>query len=172
MKGIRLNRQIFLVGVSLLLTIVMMAACMPVQPAAQVEAQPAPETDMEAVVNAIWTEYAAANVAGDAERWIALWDENGVKMPPGSPPIEGKENILARKQAAAAKWITNEMTITDLEYEVAGDWAYVRGVYSATDTPTAGGESVKTDGKYMSILHRQPDGSWKLYRDLSNSNTP
>jgi uncharacterized protein (TIGR02246 family) len=135
------------------------------------------EPDMEEVaaqVQAFWDEYSAANVAGDAERWIALWEEDGVKMVEGAPPfdIEGKENILASKQASLARAIINEMTITNQEVEVGGDLAFVRGVFDLILTPVAGGDSVHFDGKYMSILKQQPDGSWKLYRDMMNSNEP
>ncbi len=35
-----------------------------------------------------------------------------------------------------------------------------------------GGEAVTVDGKYMTILQRQPDGSWKIHRDIVNSNVP
>ena len=55
---------------------------------------------------------------------------------------------------------------------MAGDWAYIRGTYKATLQPKQGGEPVLIDGKYMSILAKQPDGSWKLHRDAFNSNVP
>jgi uncharacterized protein (TIGR02246 family) len=132
------------------------------------------EPDMEEVaaeVQAFWDEYSAANMAGDSERWIALWEEDGVKMSPGKTPIEGKENIYAGKQASNEKWITDEQIITNHEVEVAGDWAFVRGVFTATDHPRAGGETEGVSGNYMSILKRQPDGGWKLYRDIWSSNT-
>ncbi|MFN2134429.1 MAG: YybH family protein [Candidatus Promineifilaceae bacterium] len=155
------------VSAVLLLVASLTIACMPVSPVTGVKAQsPSEGPDIEA----FWDEYVAANVTGDAERWIALWDENGVQMPPNSPFVDGMENILARKEAGNEKWITDEMTISNQEVEVAGGWAFVRGVYDAKMTPKAGGESTFVDGKYMSILKQQPDGSWKLYRDIFNSN--
>jgi len=129
----------------------------------------AAEPDMDAVaaeVQAFWDEYSAANVAGDSDRWIALWQDDGVKMAPGSAPVEGIEAIYAGKQAANEARTTDEMTVTNLEVEVAGDMAFVRGVFSATSTPKEGGDSASVAGNYMSILKRQPDGSWKLYRDI------
>lgn len=50
--------------------------------------------------------------------------------------------------------------------------AFARGTYSVKRTPVAGGETVETDGKYMTIFKRQADGSWKIYRDIFNSNVP
>ncbi len=172
MKGMRLNRQMFLVGVSLLLTIVMMAACMPVQPVAHVEAQAAPPEDMEAVVNGIWREYESSLLAGDLERWVAQWAEDGVQMPPGEPPRVGKETIQSKVGGFMDQFQYTEFAITNQEIVKADGWAFVRGVYKYTVAPKAGGDSAAGEGKYMTILQKQPDGAWKLYRDIFNSNTP
>jgi len=39
-------------------------------------------------------------------------------------------------------------------------------------TPKAGGKTIKLDGKYLTILERQADGSWKIAIDCFNSNVP
>ena len=64
------------------------------------------------------------------------------------------------------------MTIKVEEAAAAGDWAYAKGTYLQTITPRAGGPTTKVDGKWLDILKRQPDGSWKLYLDCFNSNVP
>ena len=65
-----------------------------------------------------------------------------------------------------------DMAITNEEVQVSGDLAVARGTYAATVTPKDGGEAISIDGKYMTLLKRQPDGSWKIYRDIYNSNVP
>lgn len=122
-----------------------------------------------AAVNEIWRDYSATLEAGDLEGWLALWTEDGVQMPPGEPPVVGKDQIRARNQAALDAY-DFEMSITNREVRVADDWAYSRGVYEATLTPRAGGDPVPIDGKFMTILRRQPDGSWRIHRDIFNSN--
>ncbi|MCH7939879.1 MAG: nuclear transport factor 2 family protein [Candidatus Marinimicrobia bacterium] len=67
---------------------------------------------------------------------------------------------------------TFNMGITNEEVRVAGDWAFARGTYTAILTPKAGGETIDIDGKYLTILERQVDGSWKIFRDCFNSNVP
>ena len=64
------------------------------------------------------------------------------------------------------------MKISNEEVRAGGDWAFARGTYQATLTPKAGGAAGSIDGKYMTILTRQADGSWKIYRDIFNSNVP
>ncbi len=62
-------------------------------------------------------------------------------------------------------------TFTPLETQVAGDWAYDRGNYTVTVTPKSG-KPMEASAKYLIIVKRQPDGSWKVYREISNSNNP
>jgi uncharacterized protein (TIGR02246 family) len=124
-----------------------------------------------AAVDEIWKQYASSFSSGDIERWLSLWTDDGVQMPPDSPPVVGKEQIRARNKAVLDRF-TFDMSISNEEVTAAGDWAFSRGVYKATLTPKGGGKTILVDGKYMTILRRQPDGSWKIHRDIFNSNAP
>jgi uncharacterized protein (TIGR02246 family) len=130
--------------------------------------------DVEAVtaaVNAIWDQYASSLNAGDVDRYMALWADDAMQLPPGSPPIVGKETLRAGLESEVDLF-TFDMAITNEEVQVSGDLAVARGTYTATVTPKDGGEAIPIDGKYMTLLKRQPDGSWKIYRDIYNSNVP
>jgi uncharacterized protein (TIGR02246 family) len=122
-----------------------------------------------AAVNEIWQRYSSSLNSGDLDAWLALWTEDGVQMPPGEPAVIGKDQIRARNKGVLDRF-TFDMGITNEEVESAGDWAFARGTYKATLTPKAGGEVVQVDGKYMTILKKQADGSWKIFRDIFNSN--
>jgi uncharacterized protein (TIGR02246 family) len=127
--------------------------------------------DASAAFAPIWKEFAASLGAGDADRWLALWTEDGVQMPPDEPAVVGKERIGARIRSALDQF-KFDMTVTNAEARTAGDWAFARGTYQATLTPKKGGNPIAIDGKYMTILVKQPDGSWKIHRDIFNSNVP
>ncbi|MEZ4705850.1 MAG: nuclear transport factor 2 family protein [Caldilineaceae bacterium] len=163
------NRSLItlLVLVAMLVTV----ACQPITAQSQPAAPPSDE-DVVAAVNAIWDEYEASVIAGDVDRWIAQWTEDGVQMPPGEPFVEGKEKIYARVGANMAAGPTTDFVITPLETTSAGDWAYSRGVYTVTFPLGDSGEEGMIDGKFMTILKRQPDGAWKIHRDIYNSNVP
>ncbi|MFN2199991.1 MAG: YybH family protein [Caldilineaceae bacterium] len=168
--------RILVLGVSLLLGVVLLAACVPVAPAPSVSAQAIvdePDMDMIAAeVQDFWDEYARTNVAGDIESWIALWDEAGVKMIPDHPPIVGRDSVLAFKQAASQKVDVTSMTISNQDVELSGDLATVRGVYEGVKTPKDGSAPIIIDGWYASVLKRQSDGSWGLLWDTCASNVP
>jgi uncharacterized protein (TIGR02246 family) len=133
--------------------------------------QHADETASTAAVNGIWKEYSASLNAGDLDRWLALWTEDGVQMPPDEPAVVGKDRIRARNRAVLDRFAF-DIGITNQEVRTAGDLAVARGTYKATLTPKQGGGPIPIDGKYMTILVRQPDGSWKIHRDIFNSNAP
>ncbi len=64
------------------------------------------------------------------------------------------------------------MAINPLEITINGPWAYSRGVYTQNLTNKSTGVKTLVDGKFLTILKRQQDGSWRIYRDCFNSNTP
>ena len=71
------------------------------------------DAGVTAAVNDVWEQYSASLNAGDLERWLSLWTEDGVQMPPGEPPVVGKERIRARNQGFLDRFtfdtsITNE----------------------------------------------------------------
>ncbi|MCW5844143.1 MAG: SgcJ/EcaC family oxidoreductase [Caldilinea sp.] len=153
----------------LLLAALLLSACQPV--VAQPQAPPSDE-EVTAAVNAIWDEYEASIEAGDADRWGDLWVDDGVKYPPDAPLLAGKEAIVDNMREWMAMATANDVMITNQDVQVAGDFAFVRGLFRVDAELKANGMPVVMDGKYMSILQRQPDGSWKLYRDIFNSNVP
>lgn len=164
-------RKRTLISLLLLVALLVTMACQPITAQSQ-PVTPATDEDVVAAVNAIWDEYEASVIAGDVDRWIAQWTDEGVQMPPGEPLVEGKENIYARVGANMAAGPTTDFVITPLETTSAGDWAYSRGVYTVTFPLGDSGETGMIDGKFMTILQRQEDGTWKIHRDIYNSNVP
>src|SRR5690606_780764 len=161
-------RNQWVVGL-LVLAALLLSACQAV--VAQPQAPPSDE-EVAAAVNAIWDEYEAAQMASDPERWIALWTDDGVKMPPNGPALDGKDPIFVRVQRGMTNAPVDEMVITALETQNAGDWAYSRGNFTVTYTIAETGVQEMMDGKFMTILQRQPDCTWKIHRDIHNSNVP
>lgn len=164
MKRVSVRHGIRCVGLGVL---VFLAGCFSAQQGASERQGDA--AAVTAAVEAIWKEYSASLNAGDLDRWLSLWTEDGVQLPPDEGPVVGKERIRVRNRSVLERF-TFDMAITNEEVGAAGDWAYARGIYRATLTPKQGGVPVLIDGKYMSILRRQSDGSWKIQRDIFNSN--
>jgi len=128
------------------------------------------EADITAIKK-IFKQYTSAAETGDLDLWISLWIANGIQMPPDTPAKIGKEQILARMKPLFDQFII-KIPITIKEVRVSGDLAFSHGTYTLSTTPKAGGETTKVTGKYLTILERQADGSWKIARDCFNYNAP
>jgi uncharacterized protein (TIGR02246 family) len=124
-----------------------------------------------AFVYDLWNEYAAALSAGDMERWIALWIDDGIQMPPGVPRNIGKEQIRTAMQPLLHVY-DYEMTINPDEVWVLGNRAYSHGLYEFAMTPKEGGDTTEVSGKFLTVLEKQIDGSWKIAIDCFNYNAP
>ncbi len=129
-----------------------------------------PEQSITVALNDIWRRYAASLNAGEISSWMELWTDDGVQMPPDEPVVVGKEQIRVRNTAVLSQFAFNMEHITNLEVEESGDLAFARGHFGATLTPKGEGKPIVVDGKYLTILKKQPDGSWKIHRDAFNSN--
>jgi uncharacterized protein (TIGR02246 family) len=126
------------------------------------------EVEMEAIEK-IFRTYASARAAGDASLWLSLWDKDGIQMPPGAP-ARGKDVLTEVVTKSFRNDIVSTMNVCPVEITVAGDWAYSRGTYNSDRVVE--GAPVRVEGKFLTILKRQPDGSWKIYRDCFNSSIP
>jgi ketosteroid isomerase-like protein len=127
--------------------------------------------DAAAAFEPIMKEFAASLGAGDAGRWLALWEDNGIQLPPDAPAVEGKQRIAAKIRSLLDQF-KFDMTINNAEAHASGDWGFVRGTYQAKLTPKKSGNVIAIDGKYLTVLAKQADGSWKIHRDIFNSNVP
>jgi uncharacterized protein (TIGR02246 family) len=122
-------------------------------------------------VDAIYAQFADSLRAGDADAWAALWTEDGIQMPPDAPSVSGRTPIRETMRAILGQF-DFDMEIQTEEAHAAGDWGFARGTYTATLTPKQGGSTIPIDGKFVTILAHQVDGSWKVHRDIFNSNVP
>lgn len=117
---------------------------------------------------AIWPEAAEA---GDTERMISLYATDAVFLPPGSPPVEGRERIadLFRQQFGRFE--------VDVEFDteeivVERDLAYRRGSYRAELVGREDRDTVVARDKFLEIWRRGEDGAWRITRDMWNAVRP
>jgi ketosteroid isomerase-like protein len=112
--------------------------------------------------------YAKLLNAKDWKGLAALYAEDAMVLPPNQAAVQGRAAIQASLEAPLP--LSNFQT-RSLEIEGRGDLAYSRGTYSLTVTP-AGAAPIEVRGKYLTIFRKQADGSWKMLRDIWNSDLP
>lgn len=110
--------------------------------------------------------WGAAYNAGDDAAVAAFYTEDGIRMPPNAPAVEGREAIqgqiaASREMGAAKVEIATDETI------ISGEFGFSRGTYTIHD---AEGNAVDA-GKWMQVAKKVGD-AWYAYRDIWNSDSP
>jgi len=124
-----------------------------------------------ALINSLRDEFIALYNASDAAGLAGLYTDDAVLMPPNQEAVTGDQAIESWFQTTFDQF-TIEFTLASDEVEVVGDLAFDGGAYMIALTPQADGEPMEETGSYIVILRKQVDGSWKLVRDIWNSNNP
>jgi uncharacterized protein (TIGR02246 family) len=103
---------------------------------------------------------------GDAAGCAAFFSEDVVLMAPDQPMTRGRktfeETYRSRMEQSTGGTHSNEL----VEYGVDGDLAYQIGTYAVTGT------NAPEQGKFLNILKRQADGTWKVAVSIFNSDGP
>jgi len=118
----------------------------------------------------VWKEYSAALRKGNIKRWLALWTEDGIRMPPGEPYRIGLDQLQYSLERNLEMYQYEKFLIYPEEVCILGDRAYTHGVYSALIKSLVIGKRTKICGKFLTILAKQTDGSWKIAIDCFNAN--
>jgi len=110
--------------------------------------------------------YNEAYNQGDATGCAAFFTDDVILLAPGQPMTRGKqafeEIYESRMEKATGGTHSNEL----VEYGVEGDLAYQVGTYAVADA------NPPEQGKFVNILKRQADGTWKVAVSIFNSDTP
>lgn len=111
--------------------------------------------------------YATAWLSNDPDRVMAVFVEEPVLSPSGIPFIEGQ------KAARNFWWPEDAPPMTITAFELAereaggsGEHGFVRGTYTLVFE--YGGIRNVNVGKYLSLLKRMPDGSWRISHHFWN----
>ncbi len=118
----------------------------------------------EDAIRAVHTTFIDAVNAGRLQPLLGMMTDDVVFFSPGQAPF-GREGFPAGFEAGHRDFQLR--CISDLEeVVVAGDVAYTRARDTLTLTPRAGGATTQLAGHRMTVYRRQPDGAWRLARDV------
>ncbi|MFO8036793.1 MAG: nuclear transport factor 2 family protein [Anaerolineales bacterium] len=126
-------------------------------------------SDVEKVYQ-MWKEYSEALSEGNTERWLALWTEDGIRMPPGEPYRVGIDQLQLSLERKLELFEVEKFIVYPEEVCIMGDRAYTHGLYYSLVRPIAVGNRITICGKFLTILAKQVDGSWKIAIDCFNAN--
>ena len=111
-----------------------------------------------------------ADNRGDLEAVVACYGDDAVLIPPGDPPVSGKEAIRERYRKIFAE-SKLRVRLEPAETRVADRWAFSRGVASGTASPVqskGGSETRSIHDDYLMILRKGDDDAWRVSRLIWN----
>lgn len=121
-----------------------------------------------AAITAFNAKYLGSINAEDIKTLSALTDEDHIILIPNRAPIVGKAANDAANGGAFERFDFDE-SWTPEETVIDGDLGYQRGTFTTSSVPKAGGDKRVVSGAFLRIYRRQPDGQWRMTRDMFNT---
>lgn len=134
-------------------------------------AKPADEGAVRQAIDSANARFLAALTRGDTAGAVANYADDAVVMFPSESAWRGGAAVRKGFAGFLSQMAIKDGKATTDDVMVAGDLAVETGHYEWTMVPK-GGKDLKDKGKYITVWKRQQDGSWKIVRDISNTDLP
>ena len=144
-------------------------ACAPAEQAPPPAEPEMTQAEATQVFDAIVEAWDVAQNADDVDGLMAIYGGDMAAMPPDMPEVAGADAIRALWTEFVAQGQDSDNVLQG--FRVSGDVAAMWGTYTFTSMPE-GEEGIPVAGKWMALLERQADGSWKMLRNIWNTDMP
>jgi uncharacterized protein (TIGR02246 family) len=119
-----------------------------------------------AQIRELIADWLRATAAGDLDRLLGLMAEDVVYLLPGQPPMRGRESFAAAFRTALQSFrIEGRSQIQEIQ--VAGHMAYCWNHLTVTLRPLAGGSPARRSGNVLTVLRKNLNGRWQVFRDAN-----
>lgn len=110
----------------------------------------------------------AADVArGGTEAWVSWFAEDGAQIQTGRGEIRGRDAIRELMAGLDDPNFSLSWEPRRADIAASGDLGWTTGDYVSRGMG-ADGTPRQSQGRYVTIWRKQPDGSWKVVMDLGN----
>lgn len=124
--------------------------------------------DANEVLKAMCEKYQAAVSANDSAAYRKLFAPDAIRIPPGSEPEHGSDEISKSEQKDydVAKWTIQSTPLDALRID--DRWVY--GIAQATVSTVAYADGATNSFKVTKtwLLHREDSGEWSIERQMWN----
>ena len=125
------------------------------------------EREREAIMAA---ENAVAESVYDIDAFLSFFTDDAQYLPFGAPLAEGDGIRATWEGLLSLPEVGLNLQATDVTVATSGDIGYTTGTFDLTYAQD--GTTMLTQGKYVTVWHKQADGSWKIKVDIGNANGP
>jgi len=147
-------------------------ACSSSAPTAYAPGITSPDTaNVKAAIEAANARFLDAFKRGDKAGLVANYADEAILMMPNEEAWRGRDGLDKGFTGFLSQMSFKDGAATTSDVMVAGDLAVETGTFAWTLQPKSGPE-VKDKGKYLTVWKRQADGTWKIVRDINNTDLP
>jgi uncharacterized protein (TIGR02246 family) len=108
-----------------------------------------------------------------ADKITSYYADDAVLMVPGMDAAVGKDAIHKMGvQMFADPALSLKFQASKVDAAKSGDLAYSQGSYTMTITDPITKQVVNDHGSYVTVYHKQADGTWKAVSDIATSSVP
>lgn len=113
-------------------------------------------------------DFAAALNAKDAKAAAALYAEDAVLIPPGEPIVQGRPAIEEYWRGAIESGGIRDVSVETMDAHSSGSLGYETGSFVLT-VNGPDGEPMVDRGRYVELLRRESDGTWRSTHGIWNT---
>ncbi|HEY2376703.1 MAG TPA: DUF4440 domain-containing protein [Gemmatimonadaceae bacterium] len=113
--------------------------------------------------------FGAAALKGDTATLASFYADDAMFMDANMPTIRGHDAIAKAFGAMVATMKPTSFKLQTTDLIVSGEYAIETGTYDVSNAAAKGAKPSHAVGKFLVIWRKQPDGRYKIIRDIGNS---
>ncbi len=146
------------------------AGCQSPSPRTQDSAETLDTTAIRASIDSLAANVMRSNETGDAELFATAWAKDGIMSDAGTPPVHGRDSIVARFRRRPPLPPGAKMTIHPTEFRIqSAEWAYIMGVDTLTSPSSNASGPIQKTFTFLVVLRKTSEG-WQTYREVLSAN--
>ncbi len=128
------------------------------------------EAEVKQKIEKMNKEMAEAMKTGDHEKNLQFYAKDVVSLPSYDKMLKGKEEIRnSMKEMEKSEWKVKDIKFETVSVETNGDMVTEIGKYKMEMNKKDSDETMKDEGKYVTLWEKQADGSMKIKTEMWNS---
>lgn len=131
---------------------------------------PASNAEARKFIDSITVRYIDAVTKGDVATISSFYTEDTEILAPNAKATHGRAE-MDKANTDMFKSMKVALKLATEDVQTSGDFAVHTGTYDQTLTPKTG-KPIHDVGKYLLVWKRQADGSWKVFREIYNTDLP
>ncbi len=146
------------------------AGCRSPSPLTQDSTETLDTTAIRASIDSLAANVMRSHETGDAELFATTWAKDGIMSDAGTPPVHGRDSIVARFRRRPPLPPGAKMIIHPTELRIqSAEWAYVMGVDTLTSPSSNDSGPTQKTFTFLVVLRKTSEG-WQTYREVLSAN--